>query len=54
MTDRDPRTLDVIHEISRTADRLARRMGGEYVLDGQWKAALTERVSVRTGLNSGR
>lgn len=42
MTDRDQRTLDVINEVSRTADRLARRMGGQYVLDGKWRNALDE------------
>lgn len=42
MTDRDQRTLDVIDEVSRTADRLARRMGGQYVLDGKWRSALDE------------
>ncbi|MBV2149538.1 hypothetical protein KRZ98_14795 [Sphingobium sp. AS12] len=46
MTVRDQRTLDVIDEVSRTADRLARRMGGQYVLDGKWRNALDEQEKV--------
>lgn len=42
MADRDVRTLNVVHEASRTADRLARRMGGEYVLHDRWRTALNE------------
>lgn len=42
MTVRDQRTLDVIDEVSRTADRLARRMGGQYVLNSRWRSALDE------------
>ena len=43
MTLRDQRNLDVINEVSRTADRLARRMGGHYVLNIEIKTALDER-----------
>ncbi len=42
MADRDQRTLLVVHEVSRTASRLAQRMGCEYVLDGKWRDALSE------------
>lgn len=42
MADRDQRTLLVVHEVSRTASRLAQRMGCEYVLDGKWREALSE------------
>ncbi|WP_407696721.1 hypothetical protein [Sphingopyxis macrogoltabida] len=47
MTIRDQRTLDVINEVSRTADRLARRMGGHYVLNRDVRTALDERQDVR-------
>lgn len=39
MTDQDRRTLEVIEQVSRTADRLARRMGGHYVLNNEWRDA---------------
>lgn len=45
---KDPRTLAVIDEVSKTADRLARRMGAEYVLDRQWRTALEERYASRS------
>ncbi|AIT79124.1 hypothetical protein [Novosphingobium pentaromativorans] len=40
MTISDPRTLEAIDEVSRTADRLARRMGGHYVLKVEWQQAI--------------
>ncbi len=43
MNVRDQRTLDVIEQVSRTADRLARRMGGHYVLNSEWRDARNER-----------
>lgn len=49
MADRDQRTLLVVHEVSRTASRLAQRMGCEYVLDGKWREALNESEGQQTG-----
>ncbi|WP_158069206.1 hypothetical protein [Sphingomonas sp. Sph1(2015)] len=43
MANTDQRTLLVVHEVSRTASRLAERMGCEYVLDGKWRQALDEK-----------
>jgi hypothetical protein len=49
MADRDQRTLLVVHEVSRTASRLAQRMGCEYVLDGKWREALSESEGQHAG-----
>jgi hypothetical protein len=49
MADRDQRTLLVVHEVSRTASRLAQRMGCEYVLDGKWREAISETESQHAG-----
>lgn len=49
MADRDQRTLLVVHEVSRTASRLAQRMGCEYVLDGKWREAISESESQNAG-----
>ena len=54
MADKDARTLDVVHEVSRTADRLAKRMGAEYVLDRQWQTALNERSAAQPSVNARR
>lgn len=54
MVDRDQRTLLVVHEASRTASRLAQRMGCEYVLDGKWRDALDEREGHRTAAGTAR
>lgn len=42
MADRDTHALHVIKEVSRTADRLAQRMGGQYVLNRDLRQALDE------------
>jgi len=47
MTDQDRRTLEVIEQVSRTADRLARRMGGHYVLNSEWRDARDEQQRAR-------
>lgn len=48
MTDQERRTLEVIEQVSRTADRLARRMGGHYVLNSEWRDARDAQQRVRS------
>lgn len=38
----DTHTLNVIYEVSRTSDRLAKRMGGQYVLKQEWRSAIKD------------
>lgn len=42
MTINDPKTLDAVAGVSQTADRLARRMGGHYVMKAEWRQALED------------
>lgn len=48
MTNRDQRTLEVVEQVSRTADRLARRMGGHYVLNSEWRDARSEQRTAQS------
>lgn len=54
MTVSDQRTLDAIAGVSRTADRLARRMGGHYVMKDEWRQALDNLNAQRREAQAGQ